>query len=102
MIHLLFQEALVLTHQHLGFQCLHRLQRNTHHDDDGGTADGQGRYVHDSADQQGQDRHNAQVDGAEQRDLVEDLLDEVRGRLARAEAGDEAAFSSGCWRSQQG
>ena len=39
----------------------------------------------------GSDGHDAQVDGAEQRDLVEHLVDEVRGGLARTEAGDEAA-----------
>ena len=81
-----------MPHEHLRFQHLDCLQGNADHDDDGGTADGQGRYVHDSADQQGQDRHDAQVDGAEQRDLVEDLLDEVRGRLARAEAGIKPPF----------
>ena len=38
-----------------------------------------------------QDRHNAQVDGAEQRDLIEHLLDEVGGGLTGTEAGDKAA-----------
>ena len=88
----LFQEALILTHQHLGLQRLYGLQRNAHHDDDGRTADGQGGVPHDLADQQGQDRHDAQIDSAEQGDLVQDLLNEVGGRLAGTEAGNEAAI----------
>ena len=39
----------------------------------------------------GQDGHNTQIDGAKQRDLIEDLLDEVCGGLAGPEARDEAA-----------
>ena len=34
-------------------------------------------FSDDLADQQGQDGHDAQIDSAEQGDLVEDLLDEV-------------------------
>ena len=45
----LFQEPLVLTHQHLGLQSLDRLQRHAHHDDDGGAADGHGVVSDDSA-----------------------------------------------------
>ena len=48
--------------------------------------------IHDLADDQGQDRHDAQVDGAEQRDLVEHLLDEVRGGLAGRKPGIKPPF----------
>ena len=47
--------------------------------------------IDDLADDQGQNGHDAQIHGAEQRDLVEDLLNEVSGGLAGTEAGNEAA-----------
>ena len=50
----LLKEALILTHQHLVFQSLHSFQSNTHHDDDRGTADGNGVIADDAARDQGQ------------------------------------------------
>ena len=81
-----------MTHQHLSLQSLHSLKGNAHDDDDGGTTDGQvGNAGHVLTSDQGQQSHNAQIQSAEDDDLIDDLLDEVSGGLAGTEAGDEAA-----------
>ena len=80
-----------MTHQHLSLQSLHSLKSNTHHDDDGGTADGQ--ILHggnQDATDDGQQCYHRQVQCAKNQDLVDNLLDEVRGGLTGAEAGDKA------------
>ena len=86
----LLKEALVLTGQHLVFQCLDGLQRNTDNDDNGGTADGQG-IVHEVTHDNGQQGNDRQIQRAEDGNLADDLGNEFRGGPARPEAGNEAA-----------
>ena len=77
-----------MPHQHLCFQCLHRFQSNAHNDDDGSTADGQ---VLNSTGQiaanDRQQRNDCKIHCTENHNLVDDLLNEVGGRLAGTEAG---------------
>ena len=90
---LLLEEALVLAHHHLRLQRTDRLKSNTDNDDDRGTADGEAGVAQQFAGDQRADGHDAEVDGAEKGDLVENLGNEVRRGLARTEAGDEAAVA---------
>ena len=90
---LLLEEALVLAHHHLRLQRADRLKCNTDNDDDRGTADGEAGVAQQFAGDQRADGHDAEVDGAEKGDLVENLGNEVRRGLARTEAGDEAAVA---------
>ena len=72
-----------------------RSQRNTDNDDDGRAAQGDaGELLRLRArtDDQRRDRDDAQVDRAEECDLVEHLLDEFARRLACAEAGMNPPF----------
>src|SRR5699024_1360930 len=87
----LFQEALVVPHEHLRFQSLGGLQVNAYNDDDGGAADGQLIVIDNRAQGNRHQRHKGQVDGTEEGDLANDLGDEVGSGLAWTEAGDEAA-----------
>ena len=87
----LLQEAFVVTHEHLGLEALDRLKRNADDDDDGRAAHREGGVLDDDAGDDRQNRDDRQIQSAKERDLVDNLQDEVRGRLARAEAGDEAA-----------
>ena len=72
-----------MTHEHLSFDGLDGLQSDADDDDDGSTADGQGAGAGDqvTADD-GQQSNHAQVDGTEDDDLVDDLLDLVDKGLA--------------------
>ena len=86
------QEALVVAHEHLRLECADGLKCNTDNDDDGRAAQGDtGELLRlrARADDQRRDRDDAQVDRAEERDLVEHLLDEFARRLACTEARDE-------------
>ena len=87
----LLQEAFVVTHEHLGLEALDRLKRNADHDDDGRAADREAAVLDHDTDDDRQDRNDRQIQSAEERDFVDNLQDEVGSRLARAEAGDEAA-----------
>ena len=81
-----------MPHEHLSLQCLHGLQRNANHDDDGSTADGQVLHgSHDVPGNDGQQGNDGQIHGAKYHDLVADLLDEVGGGLAGTEARNDAA-----------
>ena len=81
-----------MPHEHLSLQCLHGLQRNADHDDDGSTADGQVLHgSHDVPGNDGQQGNDGQIHGAKYHDLVDDLLDEVGSGLAGTEARNEAA-----------
>ena len=80
-----------MPHQHLRLERLDGVERNANHDDDGRAADGQRAVANDDADDDRQDRNDCQIQGAKERDLVDDLQNEIGGRLARTEAGDEAA-----------
>ena len=72
-----------MPHQHLCLHRLHRLKGNAHNDDDGGAADGQVLDAfHHVARDNGQQGDDAEVNGTEHDDLVDDLLDEVGGGLA--------------------
>ena len=82
-----------MTHHHLRLDRRHGLDRNADHDDDGGTADGQGADVEDVAGDDGQQGDDSQVQRAEDDDLVDRLADEVGGRTARTEARNEAAVA---------
>ena len=81
-----------MPHQHLCFQRLHRLKGNAHNDDDGGAADRQISVADSLTQQQRADRHDAQINGAEQGDLAQDFLDEVHSGLAGTESRDKAAL----------
>ena len=86
------QEALVVAHEHLRLECADGLKCNTDNDDDGRAAQGDAGELlrlRARADDQRRDRDDAQVDRAEERDLVEHLLDEFARRLACTEARDE-------------
>ena len=81
-----------MTHQHLGLDGLYRLEGNAHNDDDGGAADRHGsELVADHAGEDGQDGHDAKIDGAEEGDLIDDPLDEIGSGTAGPVAGNEAA-----------
>ena len=80
-----------MTHQHLIFDRLDRLQRDADHDDDRCAADAQAAHAFDITQDLGNTADDGQEDGAHQGDLVEDLCDKVRSRAAGAEARDKAA-----------
>ena len=88
---LFLKEAGVVAHQHLRLDGCDGLQSNADHDDDGRAAKGESRVAHDRAEKNRQDRDDAEIDRAEEGNLVDDLADEVSGRTARTEAGNEAA-----------
>ena len=80
-----------MTHQHLCFQSLHSLQSNTHNDDNGSTTDCQALHIgSQDACHDGQQGNDSQIHSTENQDLVDNLLDEISGGLAGAEARDEA------------
>lgn len=81
-----------MTHQHLSLQALDRLKRNTNDDDDGRAANREGTVLDDDADNDRQDCDDRQIQSAKERDLVDNLQDEVRGRLARRKPGMKPPF----------
>ena len=69
-----------MPHQHLSLQSLDGLQSNAHDDDDRGTADGQVlNALHQVAGNNGQQGNDSQINGTEDDDLIDDLLDEFTG-----------------------
>lgn len=82
----------MVTHNKLGLNLLHCLKRNADDDDDGRAAHREGGVLDDDAGDDRQDRDDRQIQSAKERDLVDNLQDEVRGRLARAEAGMKPPF----------
>ena len=76
----LLQEALVVTHQQLRLELLHRLERHAHRDEDRRPPNGNWLIPqtreHDRRDQ----RDGGQVDRARQRDPREDVVQVLRGR----------------------
>ena len=77
---LLLEEALVLAHHHLGFQSADSFEGNTDNNDDRSAADGKIGVAQNLTDDQRADCHDAEIDRAEQRNLVEDLGNKVRRR----------------------
>ena len=83
-----------MAHEHLAFESLHSLDGNADHNDDRGAAEGDARIgsgLGAGADDDGHAGDDAEINGAEQGDLVQDLLNELAGRLAGTVAGDESA-----------
>ena len=81
-----------MTHEHLCFQSLNSFQRNADNDDNRGAADRQTTQTGDVTGNDGQQSHNAQIDSAEDDDLIDDLVDEISGGLAGTEARHKAAI----------
>ena len=80
-----------MTHQHLGFQSLHRFESNTDYDEQGGTADSNGREIGiDHCKDIGQCRDQTQEERTDQGDPVEALGNKVCGGLAGTNAHDKA------------
>ena len=73
-----------MPHEHLSLQSLHGLQSDAHHDDDGGTADGQ-VGLGDGTGDHGQHCHDGQVNSTEDHDLADDLLDGAENSLVEKE-----------------
>ena len=69
-----------MPHQHLRLERLDGVERNANHDDDGRAADGQRAVANDDADDDRQDRNDCQIQGAKERDLVDDLQNENGSR----------------------
>src|SRR5689334_3088936 len=86
------KEPFVVPLLELALDLFHRVERDTDHDQDGGAAE---REVLVGADQdegdERDDRDQAQVQRARQRDAGQDVGQVVLGRLARPDPGDEAA-----------
>ena len=81
-----------MTHEHLRLHLLDRVKRNTDDDDDRGAAQSHiGEVRGDRTDDQRYQSDDAEEYGADEGNLAERLGDEVAGRLAGAEARDEAA-----------
>ena len=81
-----------MPHKHLSLHGLGRFQGDAHHNDDGGAADGQGADPDDVAGDDGGDGDHRQIQGPEEGDLVQDLVDKVGGGLAGTEAGMNPPF----------
>ena len=80
-----------MAHQHLCFHCLDGFECHTNNDDDRRAADAEGRVADDDADENRHDCHDCKIQSAKERNLVDNLQNEISRGLARAEAGDEAA-----------
>ena len=89
---LFLKEAGVVAHQHLCLDGCDGLQSNADHDDDGRAAKGESRVAHDRAEKNRQDRDDAEIDRAEEGNLVDDLADEVSGRTAGRKPGMKPPF----------
>ena len=81
-----------MTHEHLIFDSLDGLQRDTDHDYDRCSADSQALQTLDIAYDKGQDSNYRKEHGAHKGDLVKDLGYKVRGRPSGTEAGDKSAI----------
>src|ERR1700749_3187470 len=86
------QEPFVVALLQLALDLFHRVERDAHHDQDGGTAE---REVLVGADQDERDQRDqgdeTEVQSTWQRDAGQDVGQVVLGRLARPDPGDEAA-----------
>ena len=85
-----------MAHQHLCFQSLHGLKCHTNNDDDRRTANAERRVADDDADENRHNCHDCKIQSAKERNLVDNLQNEISRGLARAEAGDERLEES--WR----
>ena len=79
-----------MTHQHLALQLAHGFHRDGNGDHQRGGRERQ-IYLGDGVDDRGDHRENRQIDRAEGGDAGADLLNEVAGGLALANAGDHTA-----------
>ena len=82
-----------MTHSHLRLDFAGRFKNDTYNDDDGVSAEGECAHLitrEDVGDHRN-DSDNAEHDRADQDDAVHNLGDVIRGGLAGADTGDEAA-----------
>src|SRR6478672_2939672 len=86
------QESFVVSLLELALDLLHRVQRDAHHDEDGGATEREVlvRVDEDERDQRDQ-RDQTEVQRTRQRYAGQDVGQVVLGRLARPDPGDEAA-----------
>src|SRR5690348_12400890 len=86
------QESFVVSLLELALDLLHRVEGDADHDQQGGTAE---REVLAGVDQgqgcEGDQRDQAQVERAGQRDAGQDVVEVLLGRLACPDPGDEAS-----------
>ncbi len=80
-----------MPHQQLGFNLLHRIERNADHDEQRGAAKPESLHAGCPLQQAREHRDQRQEDGTKPGDAVEHLGDVVRGGLAWADARDEPA-----------
>src|SRR3954468_1352363 len=86
------QEPFVVALLELTLDLLHRVERDAHHDQDGRAAEREVLVgVHQCDRDQGDQRDQAEVQGAWQRDAGQDVAEVLLGRLARPDPGAEAA-----------
>src|SRR3954447_26891979 len=86
------QESFVVALLELALDLLHRIERDTHHDEDRGATERESLVRVDEHERDQRDEGDqTEVERARQRDAGQDVGQVVLGRLARPDPGDEAA-----------